>query len=89
MESNDPASSVCDAGEPERKTDISERLKRKQPGSACVSGREEKAKRRRNSVDLHSEAVVVDTLSVYQELIRRWRESHPPPPQPAEGNRSV
>ena len=126
------ASSADDAAEPERKADISERLKRKHPGSAGVSGREEKAKRRRNSVDLQpvdiqkeywgppkgskhaltqrlykikfddgslqtvlaedtidSEAVVVDTLSVYQELIRRWRESHPPPPQPAEGNRSV
>ena len=46
------ASSADDAAEPERKADISERLKRKQPGSAGVTGREEKAKRRRNSVDL-------------------------------------
>ena len=95
-----------------------------------MTGREEKAKRRRNSVDLQpvdiqkeywgppkgskhaltqrlykikfddgslqavlaedtidSEAVVVDTLSVYQKMIRRWHESHPPPPQPAEGKK--
>jgi hypothetical protein len=35
------ASSADDAAEPERKADISERLKRKHPGSAGVSGREE------------------------------------------------
>jgi hypothetical protein len=29
----------------------------------------------------------VDTLSVYQKMIRRWCESHPPPPQPAESEK--
>jgi hypothetical protein len=52
VDANSPASSGDDAAEPERKADISERLQRKQPGSAGVSGREEKAKRQRNSVDL-------------------------------------
>jgi hypothetical protein len=52
VDANSPASPADDAAEPERKSNISERLKRKHPGSAGVSGREEKAKRRRNSVDL-------------------------------------
>jgi hypothetical protein len=36
---------------------------------------------------IDSEAVVVDTLSVYRKVIRRWRESHPPPPHFAEGKK--
>ena len=95
------ASSADDAAEPERKADISERLNASNHCQGPPKGSKHALTQRLYKIKfddgslqvvlaedtIDSEAVVVDTLSVYQKVIRRWRESHPPPPQPAEGKK--